>query len=266
MTKQKAYYDQVYHDCINFCISGDAICLAGCSRELNANLLGCPCQDGCPHGCPCEDYVCPTTAPSTTSVSTTTTTATSTTSTTSTTTTLSTTTSTTPTSTTTSTLTTSTSATSSLIEVLILNTAQSNNVPVITNASGREDRDFSFEFGADTEVNFSCGLTYRGEHFVFGGDSKSTQIAKIDGCQLKIVGQLDFEHQKGACANVAEEQIYLCFNFNSNSDYKKCRKASSPLGEFEEIRQSAEEHRSTRIAASQSKLIINQFIASLKTL
>ena len=154
---------------------------------------------------------------------------------------------------------TTTSATSSLTEVLILSTRNSDNVPIVTNASGREDRNFNFEFGADTEVDFSCGLTYRGEHFVFGGREK-IQIAKIDGCQLKTIGQLSFQLYKGACANVAEEHIYLCFNENDKSDYKKCRKASSPLSEFEEIRESTAEHRSTRIAASQSKFSINHFI------
>ena len=100
-----------------------------------------------------------------------------------------------------------------------MNTKKSDNFPVITNALGGEDRDFSFQFGADTEVYYSCGLTYRGEHFVFGGQSKKTQIAKIDGCQLKIVGQLSFQHRKGACANVAEEKVFLCFNSNDSSDY-----------------------------------------------
>ena len=135
----------------------------------------------------------------------------------------------------------------------------------MTNASGREDSDFNFEFEPDTEVYFSCGLTYRGEHFVFGGRSKKTQIAKIDGCQLRSIGQLNFKHIKGACANVADEEIYLCFswgdsNGDNTGDEKKCRKASSPLGAFEEVRQSNTQHLNIRIAASQSKLIINKFI------
>ena len=113
--------------------------------------------------------------------------------------------------------------------------------------------DSNLSFKVEAEVNFSCGLTYRGEHFVFGGSTKTTQIAKIDGCQLKPIGQLAFQYYRGACANVAEEQVYLCFNANSWTDHKKCRKAPSPLSEFEETQESAVEHTSTRIAASQSK-------------
>ena len=229
MTQQKAYYDQVYRDCINFCISGDLICLAGCSRKLNFNLRGCPCQVGCPNGCPCKAYVCPTTTPSITTTTITTT------------------------STTTTTTRTTTTSTPSLTQVLILNTGHSNNVPLITNSSGYEDRNINFQLERDTQVYHSCGLTYRGEHFIFGGSSKTTQIAKIDGCQLRTIGQLTFNHYRGACANVAEEQVYLCFNTNSWTDHKKCRKAPSPLSEFEETQESAVEHTSTRIAASQSK-------------
>ena len=226
-TRQKADYDQVYRDCINFCVSGDLICLTGCTRKLNSSLRGCPCQVGCPNGCPCKDYVCPTTTPSITTTTTTLAT--------------------------TSTTTTTTTTTPSLTQVLILSTSHSNNVPLITNSSGYEDRDINFQLGHSTQVYQSCGLTYRGEHFIFGGSSKTTQIAKIDGCQLKPIGQLAFQYYRGACANVAEEQVYLCFNANSWTDHKKCRKAPSPLSEFEETQQSTVEHTSTRIAASQSK-------------
>ena len=81
---------------------------------------------------------------------------------------------------------------------------------------------------------------------------------------MKIVGKLKFQHAKGACANVAEEEIYLCFNTNVTSDARKCRKASSPLSEFEETRHSTAKHKNTRIAASESKLSFKHF-ALLKT-
>ena len=171
-------------------------------------------MSGCPNGCPCDDYICPTTTPST---STTTTTA------------------------------------SANADVLILNTYNINNVPVVTNAAGLDDRNICFEFGDDTEVLYSCGLTFRNNYFVFGGGSFETQISQIIDCQLKRIGTLAFDHRQGGCANVRNNLIYLCFNDNS-SDRKKCRVANSPTDQFEQIADSTYEHRLIRIAASDSKL------------
>ena len=134
-------------------------------------------------------------------------------------------------------------------DILILNTEYSSNVPVLTNASGKDDRDVNFVIDDGVEVDSSCSLTWRWEHFVFGGGRKRNQIAKIIGCELKSVGELPFEHQYGGCANMADNRVYLCFNDN---DWKKCRVANSPLGQFEGITQSYEAHTSTRIAASES--------------
>ena len=114
--------------------------------------MRCPCQSGCPSGCPCEDYECPATTSSSTTTTALTTTIT----------------------------TTTTADVSDRTEVLILNTYQPNvygsNPPVITNASGRVDKNFEFLFGQDTEVYHSCGLTWRGDFYVFGGYKKSLRI------------------------------------------------------------------------------------------
>ena len=53
------YYDRTYTSCIVACPIEDVKCLAECSREHHDNLLQCPCQSGCPFGCPCPDYICP---------------------------------------------------------------------------------------------------------------------------------------------------------------------------------------------------------------
>ena len=180
--------------CILSCSSGDLLCIASCSRELQDNLLFCPCQSGCPNGCPCEEYVCPTTTPSTITTTALTTTTTSTT----------------------------TTASAQKTEVLMLNTREFHNVPVITNASGRQDRNFFFLYGENTAVYNSFGLTFRGEYFIFFGDSKKNQISKIEGCQLKNIGQLAFSHNSEGCASVGNNKIYLCFN-NNSADYKSCR-------------------------------------------
>ena len=124
---------------------------------------------------------------------------------------------------------------------------------MLTNAFGKDDRDVNFVIDDGIEIYKSCSLTWRGEHFVFGDHNKRNQIAKIIGCQLKSVGELPFSHYYGGCANMADSRVYLCFNVYGSSDYKKCRVANSPLGQFEETTQSYERHRYTRVAASESK-------------
>ena len=142
-------------------------------------------------------------------------------------------------------------------DILILNARQSFNVPVLTNASGKDDRDLNFVIDDGVEVYGSCSLTWRGEHFVFGGWNKRNQIAKIIGCELKSVGELPFSHYNGGCAKMADNRLYLCFNSNDSSDYQKCRVANSPLSQFEETTRSYETHTETRIAASESKYLFN---------
>ena len=154
--------------------------------------------------------------------------------------------------TTTASTTTTTSAVTNK-DILILSTYYSSNVPVLTNSSGKDDRDVNFVIDDDVEVETSCSLTWRGEHFVFGGYNKRNQIAKIIGCELKSVGELPFSHQYGGCAKMADNRLYLCFNSNDSNDYKKCRVANSPLSQFEETTHSYETHKRTRIAASESK-------------
>ena len=68
-----------------------------------------------------------------------------------------------------------------------MNTLYSSNVPVLTNASGENDRGLNFVIDDDADVWRSFSLTWRGEHFVFGGYTKRNQITKITGCELKNV-------------------------------------------------------------------------------
>ena len=70
----------VYNRCLLNCPAGDALCLSECAREYQGkgstflhetkirtsgpncqkeNLNRCPCQYGCPNGCPCPEYTCP---------------------------------------------------------------------------------------------------------------------------------------------------------------------------------------------------------------
>ena len=75
-------------------------------------------------------------------------------------------------------------------DVLILSTRDSSNVPLITNSNGKDDRDIDFVMGKNTEVENSCSLTWRGEHYVFGGYNRDRQISKIIGCELINIGEV----------------------------------------------------------------------------
>lgn len=144
-------------------------------------------------------------------------------------------------------------------DVLVLNTRRVFNAPLVINSSGREDRDILFEFGEETEVAYSCSLTWKNEHYIFGGDARKTQISRLVKCQLMSVGHLPFNHHWGACATVVDKKLYLCFNYMygdtlyGDDDHDKCRVATSPTGVFDEIPRSKHSHGGTRIAASDGK-------------
>ena len=56
-----------YNRCVYTCDIGDAVCFSECNRDYTANHALCPCMDGCPNGCPCEnqslEYQCPSPGP-----------------------------------------------------------------------------------------------------------------------------------------------------------------------------------------------------------
>ena len=45
-------------NCVNSC-NNDSICSAVCNRQYDENIKNCPCNEGCPLGCPCPIYLCP---------------------------------------------------------------------------------------------------------------------------------------------------------------------------------------------------------------
>ena len=123
--------------------------------------------------------------------------------------------------------------------------------PVLTNAAG-EDKDFDFEIDEKAQVQWSCSLTWQNELYVFGGRQRKTQISKITSCRLEPIGQLAFDHKLGDCVVVASTEIVLCFNESSGN---KCRLASSPTGEFREMKPSQYDHAQTRIATDDGEFI-----------
>ena len=55
----KKHFNLVYNRCIINCPPGDVECFSVCSREYQSQLEMCPCESGCPQGCPCPEYQCP---------------------------------------------------------------------------------------------------------------------------------------------------------------------------------------------------------------
>ena len=68
-------FEAEYVICIVGC-NHDLDCVALCARFYDENVLKCPCNEGCPKGCPCPEFECSITDEMTTTTITTTTTTT----------------------------------------------------------------------------------------------------------------------------------------------------------------------------------------------
>ena len=138
-----------------------------------------------------------------------------------------------------------------LTSVLILNKWHSNNTPIITDLAGTVKyggTDFGFEFGTETQVFYSCSIKWKGAFYIFGGAQKKSQISMVDKCKLTRVGTLSFELYNGACTNVNDKEVFLCFDVNNPN---KCYKATEPDGSFLSIADSFLNHWPSRIAHNQ---------------
>ena len=121
-------------------------------------------------------------------------------------------------------------------------------IPVITNGAGIVETDFNFVLDDETEVYSACSLTFQNEHYVFGGQRpKQRQISKVTSCALKCIGTLAFNHFYADGVSVADQLIYLCFDYD---DSMQCRVGSSPTGPFDKISESLYHHGMTRIATN----------------
>ena len=93
-------------------------------------------------------------------------------------------------------------------------------------------------------------MTYRNQHYIFGGDSNKKQILQITGCSLTNIGTLAFNFKYGACANVDDSSIYLCFSLAGGNEYRLCRFSTSPIGTFERSALSHDKHWMIRIGSN----------------
>ena len=96
------------------------------------------------------------------------------------------------------------------------------------------------------EVYGSCGVTFKNNYYIFGGQYTSMRILQVSACYLINIGSLGFYSSLGASGS-NEDVMVLCFG---SGDMKSCRKASSPNGTWTEMALSTYEHRFTAIAAS----------------
>ena len=81
--------------------------------------------------------------------------------------------------------------------VLVLNTRKGVKAPLLVDAKGRSDTNFTMSFGRETEVYHSCSVTYRNRFYIFGGNERRRQISEVTHCELKRIGTLGFDHYAG---------------------------------------------------------------------
>ena len=138
--------------------------------------------------------------------------------------------------------------------MLAINTYKGNKQAVAINSAGGYTT-LAFQFDNDTEVDSSCSVQWRNRMIVFGGYDdvdKKRQISEVKSCRLTRIGTLAFELIGGACANMDDLKIFLCFNW-LYYEGKVCRVATNPLGTFSKIADSHFHHYTTRTTASQGK-------------
>ena len=149
------------------------------------------------------------------------------------------------------------------INILVLNTYKSEKSVII---SGDSHWDAKIKFESGTSVSFGCSLIFQNYLYVFGGDyhksSYARQISQLKGSELKRIESLAFNYYMGACANLNNEYIYLCFSDSNQcfsdsnkcfSEFRLCRFSLGPQKTFHKVAESTDKHLGTNIAASTSK-------------
>ena len=135
--------------------------------------------------------------------------------------------------------------------LLVLNSYHSTNQPILIDVNGRVDYDFSFDEG-EYETAGGCSLMIQNDQYFFGGHTAKTQILLLDGCSLKLEGNLPFTMDDGACT-VSGNKMYLGFSRTENQrNY-----LYTSFGPFDEYKRLEAEfdHDYAQIAASESKLL-----------
>ena len=78
---------------------------------------------------------------------------------------------------------------------------------------------FEFDLGLNAEavdLNQNCGLVWKNQIYIFGGEKLNRQILKVDNCKIKNTGkQLPMDTSYPACVNT-EDEIWICFVSNDS--------------------------------------------------
>ena len=114
-----------------------------------------------------------------------------------------------------------------------------------------QSKEIEFDFGENTAVVASCSIVWQGKMFMFGGYKLKTQISTVEQCQLTAIGNLEFDMDKGACAQRNDAEVFICFAdaFN-NRTTRSCHRSTGPLESFSKLPDSTYHHGDTRIAAT----------------
>jgi len=112
--------------------------------------------------------------------------------------------------------------------ILILNTGESTNVPLLYTIGGEVNSEINFEFGEGTGSENSCSAVLEGKMMIFGGPSSSRydygdQISQVIGCRLERVGQFPGSVNAPACntfGSSPNQRVWICFNKENFSECK----------------------------------------------
>ena len=134
--------------------------------------------------------------------------------------------------------------------VLILNTENALNIPLLTDLDGHVEK-VNFRYGERTGVESSCSVVFNGRAYVYGGSTGDSrrQISLVDSCELTRVGTLQFDMSYGACTSTGSA-IFLCFDL---AHTRTCRFGEDPTGLFLLLQDSMFTHQEIQIAASPCK-------------
>ena len=140
--------------------------------------------------------------------------------------------------------------------ILVLNTRNYENVPLIIDGRGKSKK-IGLKFQKKTEALYSCSVVWQRKMFLFGGIYYNRQISVVEDCKVKLVGQLDFDMNAGACAQRDNAEIFICFYHKNwlyqdsfNGAYKNCQRATGPLEQFSRLPNSTFDHNRARIAVT----------------
>ena len=123
----------------------------------------------------------------------------------------------------------------------------------LVNSEGQKNELSCFDRDHHTDGHKACSINWKNQLHVFGGHTEKRQISRLNGYRLERIGTLPFDHSLGGCSVMANQFIFLCFHWSSDSQYKRCRRSTGPLDVFSEIPLANHNHHKTQPSCSESK-------------